>query len=69
MMRRTCTSSCALHSMNDDAAMIEVFQIVCSEMHEAIKMLQRALEHVVEGGQMHTEESGDDAVNRRILDF
>ena len=40
---------------NDDLAMFEVFQIARSEMPEAIKTLERALERVVEGG--HTEES------------
>ena len=40
---------------NDDLAVFEVFQIARSEMPEAIKTLERAFEHVVEGG--HTEES------------
>ena len=41
---------------NDDASMIEVLQIARSEMPEAIKTLQRALERVVEDGQ-EAEES------------
>ena len=44
-------------STNDDAAMIEVLQIARSEMPEAIKTLQRALERAVEDDQMDTEES------------
>jgi abelson tyrosine-protein kinase 1 len=44
-------------STNDDAAMIGVLQIARSEMPEAIKTLQRALERVVEDGQMDVEES------------
>ena len=42
---------------NDDFAMFEVFQIARSEMPEAIKVLQRALERVVEGGDLDTEEN------------
>ena len=37
-------------AQNDDLGMIEVLQIARSEMPEAIKTLQRALEHVVEDG-------------------
>ena len=44
-------------STNDDTAMIEVLQIARSEMPEAIKTLQRALERAVEDGQMDAEES------------
>ena len=44
-------------STNDDAEMIGVLQIALSEMPEAIKTLQRALERVVEDGQMDAEES------------
>lgn len=43
---------------NDDAAMIEVLQIARSEMPEAIKTMQRALEHVVEDGMLEVDESG-----------
>ncbi|KAI9434573.1 hypothetical protein H4582DRAFT_1818451 [Lactarius indigo] len=42
---------------NDDASMIEALQIARSEMPEAIKTLQRALERVVEDGQLDAEES------------
>jgi len=41
---------------NDDVAMIEALQIARSEMPEAIKTLQRALERVVEDGQLDAEE-------------
>ena len=43
---------------NDDAAMIEVLQIARSEMPEAIKTMQRALEHVVEDSRLEADESG-----------
>lgn len=43
---------------NDDASMIEVLQIARSEMPEAIKTMQRTLEHVVEDGRLETDESG-----------
>jgi abelson tyrosine-protein kinase 1 len=43
---------------NDDAAMIEVLQIARSEMPEAIKTMQRALEQVVDDGQFGVDESG-----------
>ena len=42
---------------NDDAAMIEVLQIARSEMPEAIKTMQRALEHVVEDRRLEVDES------------
>jgi abelson tyrosine-protein kinase 1/abelson tyrosine-protein kinase 2 len=42
---------------NDDAAMIEMLQIARSEMPEAIKTLQRALERVVEDSRLEPEES------------
>ncbi|KAH9014502.1 hypothetical protein EDB85DRAFT_1876352 [Lactarius pseudohatsudake] len=42
---------------NDDASMIDALQIARSEMPEAIKTLQRALERVVEDGQLDAEES------------
>ena len=42
---------------NDDVAMFEVLQIAHSEMPEAIKTLERALERVVEDGKLDTEES------------
>jgi abelson tyrosine-protein kinase 1/abelson tyrosine-protein kinase 2 len=42
---------------NDDAAMIEVLQIARSEMPEAIKTMQRALEHVVDDGRIEADES------------
>jgi abelson tyrosine-protein kinase 1 len=42
---------------NDDVAMIEVLQIARSEMPEAIKTLERALERLVENGELDTEES------------
>jgi abelson tyrosine-protein kinase 1 len=42
---------------NDDVAMIEVLQIARSEMPEAIKTLERALERLVEDGELDTEES------------
>jgi len=38
--------------------MIEVLQIARSEMPEAMKTMQRALEHVVEDGRFAAEESG-----------
>jgi abelson tyrosine-protein kinase 1 len=41
---------------NDDFAMVEVLQIARSEIPEAIKTLQRALERAVEEGQLDTEE-------------
>ena len=43
---------------NDDAAMIEVLQIARSEMPEAMKTMQRALEHVVDDGRLAADESG-----------
>ena len=42
---------------NDDAAMINGLQIARSEMPEAIKTLESALEHAVEDGQLDAEES------------
>jgi abelson tyrosine-protein kinase 1 len=42
---------------NGDADMIEVLQIARSEMPEAIKTLQRALERVVEDNRVEAEES------------
>jgi abelson tyrosine-protein kinase 1 len=42
---------------NDDIAMIEVLQIVRSEMPDAVKTLERALEHLVEDQQVSAEES------------
>ena len=42
---------------NDDVAMIEVLQIARSEMPEAIRTLERALENVVEYGRLDSEES------------
>jgi abelson tyrosine-protein kinase 1 len=42
---------------NDDAAMIEVLQIARSEMPEAIKTMQRALEHVVEDRRAEADEA------------
>ena len=39
---------------NDDVAMVEVLQIARSEMPEAIKTLERALERVIEEGQINT---------------
>jgi abelson tyrosine-protein kinase 1 len=42
---------------NDDVAMVEVLQIARSEMPEAIKTLERALERVIEDGQLVTAES------------
>ena len=42
---------------NGDVAMIEVPQIVRSEMPEATRMLERALEHIVEDGRLDSEES------------
>jgi abelson tyrosine-protein kinase 1/abelson tyrosine-protein kinase 2 len=42
---------------NDDTAMIEVLQIARSEMPEAIKTMQRALEHVVDDGRIEADES------------
>lgn len=42
---------------NDDVAMIEVLQIARSEMPEAIKTLERALERLVEDGELDNEES------------
>jgi abelson tyrosine-protein kinase 1 len=41
----------------DDDAMIEVLQIARSEMPEAIKTLERALERLAEDGQQVTEEN------------
>ena len=41
---------------NDDNAMIEVLQIARSEMPDAIRTLERALEHLYEAGQVDTEE-------------
>ncbi|KAI9457475.1 hypothetical protein BJY52DRAFT_1223837 [Lactarius psammicola] len=41
---------------NDDVSMIEALQIARSEMPEAIKTLQRALERVVEDGQLDAED-------------
>lgn len=43
---------------NDDASMIEVLQIARSEMPEAIKTMQRALEHVVEDCRLEADENG-----------
>ena len=43
---------------NDDAAMIDVLQIAHSETPEAIKTMQRTLEHVVEDGRPEADESG-----------
>ena len=43
---------------NDDASMIEVLQIARSEMPEAIKTMQRTLEHVVEDCRLEADESG-----------
>ena len=43
---------------NNDAAMIDVLQIARSEMPEAIKTMQRTLEHVVEDGRLDADESG-----------
>ena len=42
---------------NGDVAMIEVPQIACSEMPEATRMLERALECIVEDGRLDSEES------------
>ncbi|KAI9433101.1 hypothetical protein F5148DRAFT_1269391 [Russula earlei] len=42
---------------NDDVAMIEVLQIARSEMPEAMKTLQRALERVVEEGKLEADVS------------
>lgn len=42
---------------NDDVTMIEVLQIARSEMPEAIKTLQRALERVVEDGRIEADKS------------
>ena len=42
---------------NSDVAMIEVPQIVCSEMPEATRTLKRALECIVKDGQLDSEES------------
>ena len=42
---------------NDDADMIDVLQIARSEMPEAIKTMQRALEHVVEDSRLEADES------------
>ena len=44
-------------SAKDDVAMFKVLQIAHSEMPEAIKTLERALERVVEDGQLDVEES------------
>ena len=43
---------------NDDAAMIDVLQIARSEMPEAIKTMQRTLEHVIEDGRPEADEGG-----------
>lgn len=43
-------------AQNDDLAMIEVLQIAHSEMPEAIKTLQRALERVVDDGRLEIDE-------------
>ena len=43
---------------NDDTAMIDVLQIARSEMPEAIRTMQRTLEHVVEDGRLDADESG-----------
>src|ERR1700733_13348537 len=42
---------------NGDVAMIKVPQIACSEMPEATRTLEHALEHIVEDGQLDSEES------------
>ena len=42
---------------NDDVAMIEVLQIARSDMPEAMKTMQRALEHVVDDGRIEADES------------
>lgn len=39
---------------NDDVAIVEVLQIARSEMPEAIKTLERALERIIEDGQLVT---------------
>ena len=44
-------------SANDDIAVIEVLQIARSEMPDAIRTLERALEHLLEDRQVDTEES------------
>ena len=44
-------------SANDDNAMIEVLQIARSEMPDAIRTLERALEHVCKDDQVDAEES------------
>ena len=44
-------------AQNDDLDMIEVLQIARSEMPEAIKTLQRALERVVDDGRIEAAES------------
>ena len=43
---------------NDDIAMIEVLQIMRSEIPDAIRTLERALERLFEGGQLDAEEVG-----------
>jgi abelson tyrosine-protein kinase 1 len=43
---------------NDDVAMIEALQIMRSEMPDAIRTLERALERLFEGGQLDAEEVG-----------
>ncbi|KAI0295165.1 hypothetical protein B0F90DRAFT_1752414 [Multifurca ochricompacta] len=50
---------------NDDVAMFEVLQIARSEMPEAIKTLQRALERVVDDGRFEAEEEASAAVATR----
>jgi abelson tyrosine-protein kinase 1 len=47
---------CAL-AENDDVAMVEVLQIARSEMPDAIKTLERALERVIEDAQLVAEQS------------
>ena len=42
---------------NDDMVMIEVLQIARSEMPDAIKTLERALEHLIENAELYAEES------------
>ena len=44
-------------SASDDVAMIEILQIARSEMPEAIRTLERALERLVEDGRLDSEES------------
>jgi hypothetical protein len=45
-------------AQNDDFAMVEVLQIARSDMPEAIKTLQRTLEHVVEDGRTEVADKG-----------